>query len=118
MSFSEVLKEAVDRVDGAVSAMIIGSDGMLVEEYASSKIINLEDLGGEASQMIKDIGIAAENLGLGEAREFSIISDLCGIIMRKINSNYYFALIIKPEGNYGKGRFVLRSIAPKIEGEF
>lgn len=118
MSFSEILKETVNRVDGAVSAMIIGTDGMPVEEYALEKLLSLDDLSAEASQMIRDIGVASENLGLGEAREFSIISDLCGIIMRKINSEYYLALIIKPDGNYGKGRFVLKSVVPKILEEF
>ncbi|NCO84120.1 MAG: hypothetical protein COZ31_04970 [Nitrospirae bacterium CG_4_10_14_3_um_filter_44_29] len=118
MSFSEVLKETVGKVDGAVSAMIISSDGMPVEEYASEKLINLEDLSAEASAMIKDIGNAAETLGLGEAKEFSIISDKCGIIMRKINKDYYLALIIKPDGNYGKGRFILKTTIPKIEKEF
>ena len=118
MSFTEVLRDTVARVDGAVSAMIIASDGIPVEEYVSEKLIDLTDLGAEASAMIRDIGVAAENLGLGEAREFSIISDTCGIIMRRINSEYYFALVIKPEGNYGKGRFVLKTAIPKIEGEF
>ncbi len=118
MSFSKVLKEAVERVDGAVSCMILGSDGILVEEYAVERLLNLEDLGAEASTMIKDINLAAKDLGLGSAREFSIISDKCGIIMRRINSAYYMALVIKPEGNYGKGRFVLKSMVPKIEGEF
>ena len=118
MNFIEVLKDTVDKVDGAVSAMIIASDGIAVEEYVSEKIIDLTGLGAEASAMIRDVGFAAENLGLGEAREFSIISDKCGIIMRKINSEYYIALIIKPEGNYGKGRFVLKTTVPKIESEF
>jgi predicted regulator of Ras-like GTPase activity (Roadblock/LC7/MglB family) len=118
MNFINVLKETVDKVDGAVSAMIIASDGIPVEEYVSEKLIDLTGLGAEASAMIRDIGFAAENLGLGEAREFSIISDKCGIIMRKINEEYYIALIIKPEGNYGKGRFVLKTTVPNIEGEF
>ena len=118
MSFSEILKGAVDKVDGAVAAMIIASDGIPVEEYVSEKLIDLTGLGAEASAMIRDIKLAAENLGLGEAREFSIISDRCGIIMRKINEEYYFSLVIKPEGNYGKGRFVLKTEVPKIENEF
>ncbi|GAB4411432.1 MAG: GTPase [Thermodesulfovibrionales bacterium] len=118
MSFSGVLKEAVERVDGAVSAMIIGTDGIPVEGYTSEEMLNLEDLGAEASAMIRDINLAAKNLGLGEAREFSIISERCGIIMRQINPAYYLALVIRPEGNYGKGRFILRTIIPKIEGEF
>lgn len=118
MGFSEVLKDAVEKVDGAVSAMVLGSDGMPVEEYAVEKLLNLEDLGAEASAMIKDINLAAKDLGLGVAREFSIISDKCGIIMRRINSAYYLALVITPDGNYGKGRFVLKNAVPRIEGEF
>lgn len=118
MNFLEVLKDTVDKVDGAVSAMIIASDGIPVQEYVSERLIDLTGLGAEASAMIRDIGYAAENLGLGEAREFSIISDMCGIIMRKINNEYYLALVIKPEGNYGKGRFVLKTAVPKIENEF
>jgi predicted regulator of Ras-like GTPase activity (Roadblock/LC7/MglB family) len=118
MSFSDVLREAVEKVEGAVSAMIIASDGIPVDEYASEKLIDLTGLGAEASAMIRDVGLAAENLGLGEAREFSIISDKCGIIMRRINADYYIALVITPEGNYGKGRFVLKTTVPKIEGEF
>ncbi len=118
MSFSDILKDAVERVDGAVSAMILGSDGILVEEYAVEKLMNLEDLGAEASAMIKDINLAAKDLGLGTAREFSIISDKCGIILRRINAAYYMALVIRPDGNYGKGRFVLKTAVPKLEGEF
>lgn len=118
MSFSEILKNTVDKVDGAVSSMIIGTDGISVQEYITEKLVDLTDLSAEASQMIKDITLAADNLGLGEAKEFSIISDRCGIIMRKINSEYYLALVIKPDGNYGKGRFILKTSIPKLEGEF
>jgi predicted regulator of Ras-like GTPase activity (Roadblock/LC7/MglB family) len=118
MSFLEVLKDMVDKVDGAVSAMIIDTDGISVQEYVQEKLVDLTGLSAEASAMIKDISLAADNLKLGEAREFSIISDRCGIIMRKINSDYYLALVIKPEGNYGKGRFILKTSVPQLEGEF
>jgi predicted regulator of Ras-like GTPase activity (Roadblock/LC7/MglB family) len=118
MSFLELLKDTVEKVDGAVSAMIVGTDGMSVQEYASEKLVDLTGLSAEASQMIKDINLAADNLGLGSAREFSIISDRCGIIMRKINNDYYLALVIRPEGNYGKGRFILKTAIPKLEDEF
>jgi len=118
MDFSDILKEAVDKVDGAVAAMILASDGIPVQEYVTEKLIDLTGLGAEASAMIRDVGYAAENLGLGQAREFSIVSDTCGIIMRKINEEYYLSLVIKPEGNYGKGRYVLKTMIPKIEHEF
>jgi hypothetical protein len=28
------------------------------------------------------------------------------------------ALVIRPDGNYGKGRFILKSYVPRLEGEF
>ncbi len=118
MNFLEVLKETVGKVDGAVSAMIIASDGISVQEYVQEKLVDLTGLSAEASAMIKDINLAADNLGLGEAKEFSIISDRCGILMRKITPDYYLALVIRPDGNYGKGRFVLKTSIPKLEGEF
>lgn len=118
MSFSAILKETVGRVDGAISAMIIGLDGMPVEEYAVEKPINLDDLSAESAMMMKNIDEAAESLGMGAAKEFSIVSDRVGIIMRKITPEYYLALLMRPDGNYGKGRFVLRSLVPKIEKEF
>jgi len=108
----------VEKVDGAASAMILGADGIPVEEYSSLKLLSMEDLGAESSQMIKDINLASENLGIGTAREFALISDACGIIMRRINPEYYLAMIIAPEGNYGKARFVLKTYLTKIEEEF
>ena len=118
MSFANVLKETVDRVDGAVSAMILGLDGMPVETHTIEKIISLDDLSAESSQMMRNINSAAESLGLGEATEFSIVSDLCGIIMRRVNREYYIAIIIKPGGNIGKGKFMLKSMVSKLADEF
>jgi len=118
MNFSEVLKEAVENVDGAISAMIFASDGIPVDEYYTEKLIELADLGAEISQVIRDVENASRELRIGEAREFSIISDSCGIILRKISEGYYLVLVIKPEGNYGKGRFILKRTVPMIEKEF
>ena len=50
MNFIEVLKDTVDKVDGAVSAMIIASDGIAVEEYVSEKIIDLAGSGQKPRQ--------------------------------------------------------------------
>ncbi len=118
MSFSEILKEAVGKVEGAVASIILASDGIPVEEYVKERLIDFNDLSAEASTLIKDIEMASKDLQLGEAREFALISDTCGIIMRKITDEYYLALVIKPEGNFGKARFVLRTTVPKIEKEF
>ncbi|MBM4129005.1 MAG: roadblock/LC7 domain-containing protein [Nitrospira sp.] len=118
MSFSEILKDSVAKVNGAVSALVIGTDGISVHEYISEKSIDLTGLSAEASTMIKDITMVAESLGLGVAREFSIVSDKFSIILRRINPEYYVAMVLKPGANFGKGRFILKMSVPKLEKEF
>ncbi len=118
MSFSEALKETVERIPGAVAALIVASDGIPVEEYKRENLIDFNDLSAEASTFIRDVEMASEELRLGRAREFSLISERCGIIMHRITSEYYLCAVIRPDGNYGKARFVLKTIIPKIEKEF
>jgi predicted regulator of Ras-like GTPase activity (Roadblock/LC7/MglB family) len=118
MSFSETLREAVERVEGAVAAIILASDGIPVEEHVTERLIDFTDLSAEASTLIKDIELASEELHLGEAREFALISERCGIFLRKITEEYYFALVLRPEGNFGKARFILKILIPRIEEEF
>ena len=98
--------------------MILGIDGMPVESHTTEKVLSLEDLSAESSQMMRGIKSAAESLGLGVATEFSIVSELCSIIMYRINDEYFLAILIKPGGNIGKGRFVLRSLIPRIASDF
>jgi len=118
MSFSEILKQAVEKVEGAVSCIILAVDGIPVQEYTKENLIDFNELSVEASNLIKEIERASQGLHIGKAREFALISDSCGIIMRKITEEYYIALVIKPDGNYGKARFILKTSVPKIEKEF
>jgi hypothetical protein len=37
--------------------------------------------------------------------------------MRMVSPEYFLVLALKPEGNYGKGRYVLRLTAPKLLSE-
>jgi predicted regulator of Ras-like GTPase activity (Roadblock/LC7/MglB family) len=55
---------------------------------------------------------------MGTTREVSVIADKAIIMLRRLNEEYFFVLIIKPEGNFGKGRFLLRMSVPKLLKEF
>lgn len=116
--FTEILKEAVENVEGAVGALIIGSDGITVEDYLLNSPVDSQSLGAEYSTLLKDVEFASESLGLGSSNEISVISERCIIVMRRINREYFIALIMKPEANFGKGRFILRKAIPKLEKEF
>jgi hypothetical protein len=38
-------------------------------------------------------------------------------LMRLVSPEYFLVLAMKPEGNYGKGRYILRITAPKVKAE-
>lgn len=118
MSFIKTLRETVERVDGAVASVIIGSDGITVEGYSSEPSINAEQLGAELSALIREMTMTSDSLGLGIAGEFSVAYEKYFLIVRRITDEYYITLVIKPQGNPGKGRFVLKNAVSKIEKEF
>lgn len=118
MSFSATLKEIVDSVGGAVSAAVIGLDGIPVEDYTIEKMVNLDDFVAEASAVINAIKTASGTLNLGETEEFSISLNKCILLFRRINKDYYIALVLKPGGNTGKGRFVIKTAVSRLEKDF
>jgi len=38
-------------------------------------------------------------------------------IIRTLGDTYFLALAMKPDGNFGKGRYLMRTAAPKIMAE-
>lgn len=117
MSFSEILKEVVTRVEGSVGAFIIASDGIPVDAYIQKNNFDQSALSAEFSAVLKTMNFALENLQLGNMDEFSVTTERYKIVLRKISPEYYLVLVTEPDGNLGKARFFLKITAPKIEKE-
>ena len=49
--------------------------------------------------------------------EVSINSERVVTLMRMITPEYFIVLAMRPEGNYGKGRYLMRVVAPKLQQE-
>jgi predicted regulator of Ras-like GTPase activity (Roadblock/LC7/MglB family) len=118
MSFSEVLKEVVDSTEGALGAVIVGLDGIPVEEYAVGDGIDLQAMTVEYSALLKEIERGSQAAQLGTTREVTVTADKAMIMLRRLNEEYFFVLISRPDGNFGKGRFLLRMSVPKLLQEF
>jgi predicted regulator of Ras-like GTPase activity (Roadblock/LC7/MglB family) len=72
----------------------------------------------EFSALLKEIERGSQSAEIGSAREVSVIADKAVIVLRRLNDEYFFVLILKPDGNFGKGRFMLRMSAPRLLKEF
>lgn len=118
MPFTDILKEVVNNTEGALGALIVGLDGIPVEEYSVSSDMDIQSMTVEFSALLKEIEKGSQSTEMGSTREVTVIADKALIMLRRLNDEYFFVLIIKPDGNFGKGRFLLRISAPKLLKEF
>jgi predicted regulator of Ras-like GTPase activity (Roadblock/LC7/MglB family) len=116
--FKEALQSVVDGTDGGLAGLLMDFEGIAVETYAKdSSTFDMEAVGAEVSVVVKAIQRATEMLEAGQTREVAFKSDKMVTLIRVINENYFVALTLEPDGNYGKGRFLLRVTAPKLREE-
>lgn len=118
MSFSEILKAVVSGTDGALGAIVVGLDGIPVEEYRVAGEMDIQSMTVEYSSLLKEIEKGSQATQLGSTKEVTVIADHAMIMLRRLNDEYFVVLIIRPEGNFGKGRFLLRMAVPKLLREF
>jgi predicted regulator of Ras-like GTPase activity (Roadblock/LC7/MglB family) len=113
--FKEVLRDVVERTDGGIAGLVMGFDGIPVENYVKEGMtFDMETIGMEYSVVLTQIKTAAEMLDAGHAREISIQAERLTTLIRLLNDQYFLALTLQPGGNFGKGRFLLRMLAPKL----
>ncbi len=113
--FKEALREVVDGTDGGVAGLLMGYDGIPVDSFTRDDAeLDVQTVGMELSGALKEIRRASEQLDAGGAREVAIQAEKLLTIVRMLNNEYFVALAMKPDGNYGKGRFLLRLAAPKL----
>ncbi len=118
MSFSEVLKGLTENVGGAMGALIVGMDGIIVEEYtAGSEGVDFSSIGAEYGNVLKEVQNASRSLNLGDANEVAVMTDNADLILRKINEDYFVALLLSPSKNMGKGRFFVRGASRRLQKE-
>ncbi|HEY6010055.1 MAG TPA: roadblock/LC7 domain-containing protein [Nitrospirota bacterium] len=118
MSFSDILKEVVNGTEGALGALVVGIDGIPVEQFSVGGELDVQSLTVEYAALLKEIEKGSQAAQVGTTKEVTVIADKAMIMFRRLNEEYFFVLIIKPEGNFGKGRFLLRMSVPKLLREF
>jgi predicted regulator of Ras-like GTPase activity (Roadblock/LC7/MglB family) len=113
--FKNVLREVVERTDGGIAGLVMGYDGIPVENYVKGDLqVDVETVGMEYSVILSQIMKAAKMLEAGEAREVSIQAENVTTVIRLLNKEYFVALTMEPDGNFGKARFLLRTLTPKL----
>jgi predicted regulator of Ras-like GTPase activity (Roadblock/LC7/MglB family) len=118
MGFREHLQDVVSRVDGALACTLMGVDGIEVETHAAEAGgPDVRNLLVEYSSLFRLAREAAEVHQAGDLKELSIQTSGVLTVARLVTAEYFMAVALKPEGNFGKARYLLRVTAPKLEAE-
>ena len=116
--FQENLKRLVADTEGAVAGLLMGFDGIQVDSYSAPQSdVDINTVGMEFSFILTQVRKAAEILEVGGVQEIAIRAERLTVLIRVISHEYFVALAVRPEGNFGKGRYLLRVIAPKLYAE-
>lgn len=113
--FTETLETIVNNTDGAIAGLLMGFDGIAVDKFvAPTSELNVEIVGMEYSVLLKGVQNAAKMLEAGDAKEVSIQAEGLTAVMRFITDEYFLAMALKPGGNIGKARYLMRINGPKL----
>jgi predicted regulator of Ras-like GTPase activity (Roadblock/LC7/MglB family) len=116
--FKEALQDMVDKTDGGIAGLLMDSSGIALESYSRDDApFDINTIGIEFSVVIGSIKRATESLEAGSTHEVAIGTDKMITLIRMLSDTYFLALAMKPEGNFGKGRYLMRTAAPKLLAE-
>ena len=118
--FKEPLDSMIERTEGSLGALIMGTDGIAVEKILSEKgaDANLDIAAAEFTSVVRSAQRAAGDLGLGNLKDLVVTLDHSIIIMRLLSREYFAVLALSPDGNVGRGRFELRKVELQLAKEF
>lgn len=116
--FAETLKRIVDNVDGGIAAVVMGLDGIPVETYMKqSDRVDVNTVAMEFSFILTQVKKAGDSLQVGSLEELSVKAQRLVLICRMISPQYFVAVVIAPEGNLGKARYLARVSAPTLAAQ-
>ena len=119
--FQAHLKRLVDSTEGGIAGLLMGFDGIAVDTYTAESgaaVANdINTVGMEFSFILGQVKKATDILEVGAVQEVTIRAEKLTLIMRVVTPEYFVALAIRADGNFGKGRYLLRVIAPKLQAE-
>ncbi len=119
MMFKEVLHEIVNRTEGCLGVVIMGTDGIPVEKVwkPAGTEANLDIAMAEYTSLLRNAKRTNLEMGLGQLQEFTLSSESGIFILRFVSEDYFVAMVISPEGNFGRGRYELRRAELLLEKE-
>ena len=113
--FADTLKKVVDNVEGGIAAVVMGLDGIPIETYVrQNDRVDVTTVAMEFSFILSQVRKAGESLAVGNLEELSVKAQRLLLVCRMISPQYFIAVAMAPEGNFGKCRYLTRLATPAL----
>ena len=107
--FTEILRNLTGEAPGAIGAVLMGYDGIAISShFLPGDDLDVQMIAIEYGNVLKEIRNAAAVLAIGEMEEVNIQTRRYRFVIRAITDEYFVVLALSRDGNFGKGRYVLR----------
>jgi predicted regulator of Ras-like GTPase activity (Roadblock/LC7/MglB family) len=93
----------------------MGLDGIPVETYVrQTNAFDVNTVGMEFSFILGQVRKAGDSLQVGGLEELSVKAQRLLLVCRMISPQYFVAVAMAPEGNFGKARYLARLATPAL----
>jgi predicted regulator of Ras-like GTPase activity (Roadblock/LC7/MglB family) len=118
LAFAQALEVVATRVPEMRVVMIIGTDGIPIERLIVQQDPNLETIAAEYTTLLRSSLAAANDTGLGDLHELSIVTESMTTLIVGITRDYFLFAVLSPGALLGRARFALRMAGAHLEREF
>src|SRR5688572_33101735 len=114
--FKDMLESIIERTEGSLGALIMGTDGIAVEKVLGQAGVeaNLDVAAAEFTSLVRSAQRAGHDTGLGGLRELAVSLEGAVMLMRLLSKDYIDVFALSSEGNVRRGRFELRKAELKL----
>jgi predicted regulator of Ras-like GTPase activity (Roadblock/LC7/MglB family) len=118
--FKEKLQTMLERAEGSVGALIMGTDGIAVEKILrdEGQNLNLDVAAAEFTSLVRWTHRTGADVGLGGLRELVVALERLTLVIRLVGDEYFLILALAPEGNVGRARFEMRKAELELAKDF
>lgn len=121
MSFDSILETVLGDCPGALGVVLMGNDGLPIAQAtapaAEDRAEDLATLGVEFGRVLDEARKGADAAQAGGLLELAVRTERCHVLLHAVDRETYLVLVLAPEGNVGKGRYLLRRFLHAVRQE-
>jgi predicted regulator of Ras-like GTPase activity (Roadblock/LC7/MglB family) len=116
----EILQKIVEGTPGAKGAILMGFDGITVEQWVKpefQKDLDIESMAMEFSFRFLELRDAANSLEMGMISDITIKAEYGTVLVRVLSQEFFVTVLLENAAHMGKGRWLLRSQANALSAD-